>query len=329
MHPLPDDLDLLLALDVLLRERHVTRAALRLGITQGAASQKLARLREFFQDRILVPGRPLLIPTPRAQAIARPLAQALAALRAAVQVAAPFDPATSERRFVLLGNDLVESHALPPLLEDIALVAPHVTVSVERVDLDFAERLENGTADAAFVPDFLVSDSMRRRGLPPEHFVVVVRQRHPVTRARFDLERYLELGHVLIAPRGAPGSVVDGALEKLGRKRRVVARVQHFVSAPLLIASSDLALTCPESVFRAAASFLPLTALRAPLDLPIDRTSIVWHERSQDDVGHVWLRSRIERVLQGVERSAKKKPRRLRQSVRPASEGGVMLRHER
>src|SRR5688572_28344939 len=124
---LPDDLDLLLALDVFLRERHVTRAARRLGITQGAASQRLARIRDFFRDPILVPGRPLLVPTPRALAVADPLARALSDLRAAVRRGAPFEPASSDRRFVLLGNDIVESRALPPLLAILERQAPKVS----------------------------------------------------------------------------------------------------------------------------------------------------------------------------------------------------------
>src|SRR5262245_53520725 len=127
MDGLPDDLDLLAALDVFLRERHVTRAARRLGITQGAASQRLARLRDFFGDPVLVRGGSRLVLTPRAQAVAEPLARALAALRAAVRVGAPFDPKTSSRRFVLLGNDLAESYALPLLLDGLADDAQGVT----------------------------------------------------------------------------------------------------------------------------------------------------------------------------------------------------------
>src|SRR6516165_7336171 len=116
MTDLPDDLDLLLALDVLLRERHVTRAAARLGVTQSAVSQKLARLRSFFGDPLLVAGRPAMVLTARAQALQSPLSRALAELRAAVRVGAPFDPAKAERRFTILANDLFEAYGLPLLL---------------------------------------------------------------------------------------------------------------------------------------------------------------------------------------------------------------------
>jgi DNA-binding transcriptional LysR family regulator len=301
MRDLPDDLDLLLALDVFLAERHVTRAAKRLGVSQGAASQKLARLREFFEDAILVPGKPLLVLTPRAQALVEPLSSALAALRGAVRAGAPFDPGTSVREFVLLGGDLVEVLALPQLLRVLAREAPQVSMRLERADADFAMRLERGTADLAFVPNFMTASSLMKRALPPQPFVVLLRKGHPVLRKRrqLTLEAYLELGHLLIAPHGLPGSIVDAALRALGKQRRVVARIQHFTAAPPIIASSDLAVTCPATVFTAMERWVPVVALPPPLPLPIDHSSSVWHPRSDNDLGHAWLRGLIDRALQG------------------------------
>jgi DNA-binding transcriptional LysR family regulator len=297
---LPDDLGLLLALDVLLRERHVTRAARRLGVTQGAASQRLARLRDYFGDPLLVPGRPLLLPTPRARAIEAPLARALADLRAAVSAGAPFDPATSSRRFALLGGDLVEAILLPGLLPALGREAPGVRLDVERADADFAERLERGTADLAFAPDAFVPASLRRRALPPQPFVVLLRRGHPAARGLLDLESYLGLSHALVAPRGAPGSIVDAALKRLGCERRVVARVQHFVTAPYVVASSDLALTCPASVLAAVPPGLEIVARQPPFELARDRTSVVWHERAHDDAGHRWLRGRLDVLVREI-----------------------------
>lgn len=310
MAELPDDLDLLRALDIFLTERHVTRAARRLGVSQGAASQKLARLREAFEDPLLVAGRPLLLLTPRAQALAEPLARALAELRNAVRASAPFIPSESQRRFILLGNDLAEFAAFPTLLDAIASEAPGIALWSERAEVDFARRLEDGTADLAFLPDFLVPSSLQKRALPAEPFVVLVRSGHPLStslarkRRPLSLEAYLSLGHLLVAPRGMPGSLVDTALEKLGRSRRVVARLQHFTSAAALVAQSDLAVTCPTSVLRATARWFPLAALKPPVDLGIDRTSCVWHSRSQDDPGHRWLRAKLDRVLRNQEMPA-------------------------
>lgn len=290
---LPDDLDLLRTLDVLLAERNVTRAAARLGVSQSAASQRLARLRDFFADELLVSGRGGLVLTPRAAAVKEPLAAALSELRAAVRAGAPFEPGSSERRFTILGNDLVEALAIPRALATITVEAPGVTLSVERTGPDFAERLETGTADLAFVPNFLVHESLRRLPLPRERFVVLLRTGHPASERRLTLPRYLKLDHLLIAPRAQPGSLVDTALAKLGKQRRVVARIQHFVSAPHIVAQSDVALTCPEIVARVARDWFPVVERPLPLSLPLDEASMVWHDRSQDDAGHQWLRRRI------------------------------------
>jgi DNA-binding transcriptional LysR family regulator len=305
MRDLPDDLeldlDLLRALDIFLVERHVTRAAQRLGISQGAASQKLARLRELLGDPLLVPGRPLLLLTPRAQAIAEPLARALAELRGAVRAGAPFVPAESQRRFVLLCNDLAEVAAFPVLLATAARAAPGVALWSERADVDFVRRLEDGTADLAFVPDFLVPGSLQKRALPAEPFVVLLRKDHPILRKgkkrALSLEAYLLLGHILVAPRGMPGSLVDSALDKLGKSRRVVARLQHFTSAPALVAQSDLAVTCPASVMKIMSPWFPITSVAPPVELPVDHASCVWHPRAQDDPGHRWLRAQLDTLL--------------------------------
>jgi DNA-binding transcriptional LysR family regulator len=255
-------------------------------------SQKLARLRSFFDDPLLVPGRPAMVLTARAQAVQAPLSRALAELRAAVRVGAPFDPAKAERRFVILANDLFEAYGLPLVLEGLSAEAPHLSFTVERAESDYSDRLEKGTADVAFVPGFALGATLRRLPLPKERFVVLLRGGHRASR-RWGLERYLALGHLLVAPRGLPGSLVDDALHGLGKQRRVAARIQHFTSAPFVVARSDLALTCLETIARIAEPF-GLLKLPLPVELPMDESFLVWHERAQHDRGHAWLRGKID-----------------------------------
>jgi DNA-binding transcriptional LysR family regulator len=297
---LPDDLNLLMTLDVLLRERHVTRAARRLGLTQSAMSQRLSRLRDFFGDPLLVPGRSTLTLTPRAEILAEPLARAMSELRSAVQAGAPFDPSTSDRLFVLLGNELVEARGLPAMAQELHRMAPRLRLATERIDARFTTRLAEGTADLAFIPDFMISSSVRRTPLPREPFVVLARQGHPALSGPLTLERYLAFPHVLIAPHGAPSGIVDQALEALGLRRQVSFRVAHFITAPMLLPATDLLLTCPAGVAAHACSLLPLASAPPPLELPIDQSSMVWHERAQNDPGHRWLRELITRLLRAT-----------------------------
>lgn len=296
---LPDDLNLLMALEVLLEERHVTRAALRLGLTQSAMSQRLGRLRAFFDDPLLVTGRPTMKATPRAEAIAGPLARAFADLRAAVESGSTFDPSQTARRFVMLGGDLVESYALPNAMAALD-AAPRVTLSVERVDPDFPSRLELGTADVAFVPAAFAPPTLRSFTLPPARFVVLMRREHPVAKKKLTLARYLAFQHVLVAPRGLPGSLVDAALAAQGQSRRVKLTVQHFTSAPFLLLASDLLLTCPETVAHATAAQLGLRVAALPVALTDDDVRMVWHERAHRDPGHQWLRGLVVDTVRGA-----------------------------
>lgn len=286
-------LELLGDLEVFLAERHVTRTAERLGVTQSAASQRLARLREQLQDPLLVPGQGGLVLTPRAEAMLGPLAAALSALRLAVRAGERFEPRESTRRFVLLGSDLVEAYGVPAIVHLLQREAPNVVVHTARADADFVHELEAGTADLAFVPNFMIASSLRRLALPDERFVVLLRKGHPAARCRLTLKRFLALDHMLVAPRGLPGSLVDDALAALGKSRRVTTRIQHFSSAPYVVAQTDLALTCPESVYDMAKAHFKLCALDLPIQLAIDRTSMVWHERAHQEPSHSWLRGKI------------------------------------
>ncbi|HSC88122.1 MAG TPA: LysR family transcriptional regulator [Polyangiaceae bacterium] len=297
-------LDLLSDLEIFLAERHVTRAAKRLGITQSAASQRLAKLRAHFDDPLLVPASDGLVLTERARSLAVPLSRALDGVRRAVGDGEPFVPAESRRRFVLLGGDVLEALGVPGLSKAFE-AAPHVTLSAERVDERFVSRLENGTADAAFVPDFLVPPTLRRLALPPQPFVVLARADHPKLGKRLTLERYLEVDHLLIAPRGMPGSIVDQALAKRHLVRRVAATIQHFSSAPFIVAATDYVVTCPKNVAVAMAEYFPVRHYPVPLPLDADKTSMVWHERVHADPSHVWLRGLVaERIARDTRRGA-------------------------
>lgn len=302
---LPDDLGSLLALDVLLAERHVTRAAKRLGVTQSALSQRLARLRDYFRDPLLTPGRPLLALTPRAEALRQPLSRALADLRGAVKAGAPFDPLTTPQRFVILASDLFEAAALPLLMPLLAHEAPRVDVVVERSEANFMERLEAGTAHLAFLPLALTPSTLRRQMLPDARFVVLMRKQHPLAQGRLSLAKYLSASHLLVAPRGLPGSLVDSALERLGHQRRVALRIAHFVTAPYTVAACDLLLTVPETAAAFALRHLPLHLARLPKELVVhdDRIALAWHERAHHDSGHSWLRKRLLGMIQTASRS--------------------------
>jgi DNA-binding transcriptional LysR family regulator len=290
------DLNLVLALDALLAERHVTRAAARLGVTQSAASHALARLRDLFGDQLLVRGpRGTMIPTTRALALAPAISRVLTDLSAALRGDATFDPATDRRTFRIATSDYVELVLMPRFVERIRRVAPNINVWCHPLADHGDELLADSTVDVVLG---LPRGTARPAGsfekiLFDESFTCIVRKNHPLADTRLTLPRYCAAPHLLVAPRATPGSLVDDALAARGRSRRVALAVPHFLVVPYLIASSDLIATLATRVAATFADSLGLVMLPPPVELPRFEIALAWHERNRDDAAHRWLREQL------------------------------------
>lgn len=291
------DPGLLVALDALLTERNVTRAAHRLGLTQSAVSHKLRALREQLGDPLLVSGKGGLIATERAEAIAPALRKALLDLTVATSMGSEFDPRGSTRAFRISTADYGELTAIPRVIAVIEHEAPDVDLAIEPPYPDLAERLSDGRLDAAVGPAIPMPAGILRSRLVNEGFEVVVRAGHPVARRRWTLARYLELRHLVIAPRGRPGSTVDDVLASRGQVRRVAMRVASFVAAPFVVAATDLCLTAPSGLISTLAPQLGLVVRATPLEIPGVDTFLYWHARTDKDPAHRWLRQVINRAV--------------------------------
>lgn len=295
------DLNLLRVLDALLGERHVTRAARRVGLSQPATSHALARLRAALGDPLLVRGPGgALVPTPRAAALQPRLRAALDAVAAALRGDAPFDPATARSTFRIATGDYAEMVILPGLMARLARDAPHVDLRVvpPASGGDEREGLAAGEVDVVLAPRRGPGGAagLYERRLFDETFTCLVRRGHPATAQRLTLARYEALSHVLVAPRGTPGSFVDDALAALGRRRRVALTVPHFLVAPHVVAATDLIVTLASRIADVVAGPLDLVALPPPLELPGFTMSLWWHERNHHDPAQRWLRDAIATV---------------------------------
>jgi DNA-binding transcriptional LysR family regulator len=296
------NLNLLVALDALLTEVNVTRAAARLGITQSAMSHALRQLREQFEDALLIRGRGGMVLTPRAQQLAAPIRRGLLELQRALRNEASFEPLTSSRHFTLATSDYFASQLLPSLLELLGREAPRVDLDVRPIDFRrTADLLESGGLDiivGAYIDD---APGLRQQKLFTEEFACVVREGHPEVRRKLTLETYLRLPHALISPRGEGLGVVDTVLGKLGHSRRIALRVPYFLTAPLVISRSDLVLTAPRRMVERLAQAWPLQVLKPPLPLSSFTAFQVWHERYDDDPAHRWFRAALARAAQGID----------------------------
>lgn len=306
------DLNLLLLLDALLHEPHLTRAAAVVGLSQSAASHALARLRAHLVDPLFVRDRARLVPTPRAESLRAPLRHALDALAAALSPPAPFDPATSRRRFTIAAADYAQLVVLPPLVARLSADAPGVDLAARDIGpVPLSDGLAAGDFDLAIGPPTTVrsrpsarpaAGSLHERRLFSERFVCLVRRDHPRVGKRLDLDTYVELPHAFVAPRGTPGGIVDDVLAERGLSRRVALMVQSFLVAPWAVASSDLVITLAERLARAFQDQVPsaLRVLEPPLSLPRFAMHMLWHERQHDDPGHRWLRKILVDVCRDV-----------------------------
>jgi DNA-binding transcriptional LysR family regulator len=295
------DLNLLLTLDLLLEIRNVTATAERVGVTQSAVSHRLSRLREFFDDPLLVAAGDDYVLSSKAEALRTPLRAALEELRTALLPSREFDPSEAERTFVIGASDLAEVTMLPLLLAHLGNVAPGISIRMRGRASATGEALIEGSVDFAVgpgegsVPGVSIEDTrgIRQRLLLVEGFSVLARQDHPRLRGKLTLKRYLAETHVLVAPKGSPGGLVDAILAKSGKRRHVAAQVASFLSAPFLVASTDHLLTCPTSLAEMTSKHLDLKVFSPPIALPETRLFLYWHDRMHDDPGHRWIREEI------------------------------------
>lgn len=294
------DVNLLVALDALLDERSVTRAAERMGVSQSAMSRTLARLRDLLGDPLLVRTPKGMDRTTVAEDLRRPLSEALGKLDALVTERTTFEPGSATRTFRVEMTDHAAVAVLPRLVPRLLEQAPGIDLELAPRDGDAEQRLQERQIELFVGARIQERPGLFRQILFEEHFVCVIRADHPARDRLHELPCYTALNHVLISPRGSDrGSLVDDALAEQGLHRRVVLRVPHFLVAPLVVASTDLVATVPARVAGALAAAIGLVAVRPPMEVARFTVAQVWHERNHHDHGHRWLRQTVAEVMHG------------------------------
>jgi DNA-binding transcriptional LysR family regulator len=289
------DLNLLTSLDAVLETQNLTVAAKRLGLTQPAVSHALKRLRELLGDPLLVRTKRGMQPTPRALELRPAVRDALAAAAVVLQAAPAFDPATSQRAFSLALPDQAAFQMLPALANRL-IDAPGIRIDVrpaqhDRMLEELARDLDLGISVFRDVPAGFRSEVLFEEG-----FACVMRKGSPASRGTFDLAKYLQCRHVMIAPRGFIGSPLDDTLAKKGHTRTISMLVPHFLVAPHVVAETDLVWTAPARLAKAFAQQLPLTIREVPFKLQGFTITMRWHVRLDRDPGLIWLRETLKSI---------------------------------
>lgn len=300
------DLNLLVALDALLLEANVSRAAMRIGLSQPAASHALQRLRDIFGDPLLVRVGARMQLTPRAQALRGPLAQALDQVRG-LFIPDDFDAGSSERQFRLMMPDLAVELLVPPLMEKVARLAPNV-----RLDIVPWRGPAIVTAEFARTIDLVISigdafKGFHRQLLYTDRDALTVRRGHPVGSRLRRREVFLKARHVAVVIRGQSVDLIDDWLRAKSIERRIALVVPGYIEALHIVARTDLVAFVPSRLIAALAKPLSLMAVTPPLDPGIDQQFMFYPTRAQFDPGSIWLRHLMletGRELEGTRRRA-------------------------
>jgi DNA-binding transcriptional LysR family regulator len=286
------DLNLLVALDALLREGNVGRAAVRIGLSQPAASHALQRLRDVFGDPLLVRVGARMEITPRAEALRGPLAQALDQVRG-LFVAEGFDARSSERRFQLMMPDLAVELLVPPLMDKVGARAPNV-----RLDVVPWRGPAIMTAEFSRTLDIVISignafKGFHRQLLYTDRDALAVRRGHPVGTRLKKRDAFLKAKHVAVVIRGQREDLIDDWLRSNAIERQIALVVPGYLEALHVAARTDLVAFVPGRLIGALAKPLSLMTVAPPLDPGIDEQYLFYPTRAQRDPGSVWLRELI------------------------------------
>ncbi|WP_369233077.1 LysR family transcriptional regulator [Streptomyces sp. R21] len=293
--PLPD-MNLLPALDALLRAGSVAGAADELNVSPSAMSRTLGRLRRVVGDPLLVPSGRGLTLTPRAHEMQPRVQAALAAAVAALRPPREVELALLRREFRIRTNDGIAMSLGAPLLELVAREAPGVRLRLlPEGDEDPADLRTHVDLDVGELPDPLPHD-VRNSALREHRYVAVARADAEFARGPLTPHRFAELPHITVTRRGRTYSVVDERLAELGLSRDVLATAPTYGAACFFALRTDALALVPSEVATEAARVMPLAILEIPLELPVATTGLAWHVRLDTDPAHRWLRGALARV---------------------------------
>lgn len=296
------DVNLLIVLDALIETTSVTRAGVRVGLSQPATSHALGRLRELFNDELLVRHGRSMVLTPRAEELGLAVRKWRALTEEVLSPSGAFVPSQARGTLTLAVADYALVTVAGPAVAELHRCAPDLQIALKSVANNTLRERLSTDADAALVltsPD-RIDAGLLYEVLATDDFVCVVREGHPQVSDRITLEAFCATPHLLISPRGDFNGAVDLALSAIGRSRSVRMVVPTFYAAPPIVASSDLLLNMNRRYASAVSELHGLRLLPPPLDLPVGSLMLVWHPRVSLDPKHRWARASLAATVRSL-----------------------------
>lgn len=308
------DLNLLVYLDVLLRERNVTKAAHQLGISQPAMSNGLKRLRVLFDDPLLIRTSEGMTPTERANELQAEVRAILVSLEQTIQPRSEFNAYESSRVFRVMASDYAECTLIPAILRRLRMLAPNIVLDIlTPSDVTFLD-VEQGRVDMVINRFDTMPQSFHQKTLWFDSFSCLLSKDNPVL-GSFNLDTYLQAQHVWVSKTGMgigvgvnPADVqrlgwVDEVLKSLGKKRQITVFTRHYQAAALLAEQKDLIATVPSKLARLQIANNRVSIMPPPFEIPPLELKMAWSPLLQNNPAHKWMRRLIIETAETLDRS--------------------------
>ena len=294
------DLNLFVILNAIYTEGSLTKAAEVVGITQPAVSNALSRLREKFNDDLFVRTGSGMVPTQKTENMILDVQSALTLIQKSVNEPDTFEPRSSERNFKLSLGDVSEGRVLPFIMKEIYKDAPNISVgSFAYARSDQVHALSTNNLDFVVDPIIPATDEVSSTKVFEDDFVVMHREDHDISKLKnVTIENILDLKHLHVSGRKRGLHLIDVELEKIGFKRSVSLRCQHFLIAPSIINSTDLVLMGTRSF----AKRNNLAFVEIPIEIPSMEYFLIWHKSDEGDGGHIWMKDLVIRAFKDAQR---------------------------
>jgi DNA-binding transcriptional LysR family regulator len=296
------DLNLLIALDALLTERSITRAAERLNLTPSAVSSALARLRDYFDDELLVQVGRKMEPTPRAQGLHDAVRDVLVRIESAIAIQPEFDPAATDRTFRIFMSDYTQMVLMPHVLALAAQQRCSARFELLPQVANPQRNLERGEADLLIIPRGFLSPDHPHEVLYEEAFECVLWRDGALAQGEFSFDRYAAAGHVVMQPQGNAGDSFEAwFVKRYGISRRVAVTTYSFATLPALVEGTEFVATVHARLARRFCQAWPLVQRTPPFPLEHMQQALQWHQYRTQDPGLSWLRRLLARAVERMD----------------------------
>lgn len=295
------DLNLLLALDALLEEKNITRAAARVNVSQSAMSGMLARLREFFEDDILAAVGRNMEPTVLGRQLEGPVRDLILHIQATVGMRVTFDPARETRCVKIMASDYAIEVFLNQVVARVLRDAPNMTLELVPLSDDASEKLRRGENDFLIIPRHFLAEEHPQRQLFEDSYCAVVWEGNTQVGDTLDAETFQRLPHVApLLGRPRSHTFEELMLQSQGVQRRIKVTTFDFASMAAILVGTDLVATMHTRLAQACARRLPVRLLPLPYQLPVLSECMQWHRFQENDPCHIWLRGVMLEIARGL-----------------------------